>query len=230
MIDAQALAATVAFHGHLCPQLALGVRAAEVARRWLGPSGPDGDVVAIVEADSCALDAIQFLTGVTLGSGNLVHLDHGKFAFTFLRRSQGRAVRASLWPGAWAPAGAEWEALAAKIRLGTADGPERRRLGALQADRAQRVLSRPLEQLYDVAEVTVEVPERPRRHDAAVADCESCGEPTDERRLHRLRTRRLCSPCLDAALAAASPSGPIHALGPGAGGRPGPRRRGPAGA
>ncbi len=41
----------VAFHGHLCPGLTMGVRAAEVALREIGPHSADEEVVAIVETD-----------------------------------------------------------------------------------------------------------------------------------------------------------------------------------
>lgn len=52
--------------------------------------------MAIVETDMCGVDTIQFMTGCTFGKGNLVHRDHGKNAYTFVRRSDGRAVRVSI--------------------------------------------------------------------------------------------------------------------------------------
>ncbi len=63
--------------------------------------------MAVVETDMCGVDAIQFLTGCTFGKGNLIHRDWGKNAFSFFRRSDGRAVRISLRPGAW-EAVAKW--------------------------------------------------------------------------------------------------------------------------
>lgn len=39
------------FHGHLCPGLTVGLRAAEVALREIGPHSADEEVVAIVETD-----------------------------------------------------------------------------------------------------------------------------------------------------------------------------------
>jgi len=38
-----------AFHGHMCPGLAIGVRAAEVALSEIGPHSADEEVVAVVE-------------------------------------------------------------------------------------------------------------------------------------------------------------------------------------
>lgn len=39
------------FHGHLCPGLTIGVRAAQVALREIGPHSDDEQVVAVVETD-----------------------------------------------------------------------------------------------------------------------------------------------------------------------------------
>lgn len=67
--------------------------------------------MAIVETNMCAVDAIQYLTGCTFGKGNLVHLDHGKNAYTFIRRSDGRAIRVATRPEAmsWTrSAGSSW--------------------------------------------------------------------------------------------------------------------------
>lgn len=39
------------FHGHMCPGLAIGIRAAEAALDQIGPHAEDEEVVAIVETD-----------------------------------------------------------------------------------------------------------------------------------------------------------------------------------
>ena len=39
------------FHGHWCPGLAIGIRAAQVALREIGPHSAASEVVAIVESD-----------------------------------------------------------------------------------------------------------------------------------------------------------------------------------
>ena len=128
-VDAETLERVVEFHGHMCPGLALGVRAAEVALAEIGPHSQDEEVVAIVETDMCGVDAVQFLTGCTFGKGNLVHRDHGKNAYTFVRRSDGRAVRVSGRPDAFGFRDPEWEGLFAKVRSGRATSEERRASG-----------------------------------------------------------------------------------------------------
>ena len=50
---------TIAFHGHSCPGLTIGIRAAELAHRRLG-AADKSDPLAVVETDMCGVDAIQF--------------------------------------------------------------------------------------------------------------------------------------------------------------------------
>jgi len=87
---------TIQFHGHLCPGLALGYRVAKAALRELKADRPrDEELVAIVENDSCSVDAIQFVTGCTFGKGNLIFRDYGKHVYTFFNRRSGQGVRIS---------------------------------------------------------------------------------------------------------------------------------------
>lgn len=58
----------------------------------------DEEVVAVVETDMCAVDAIQFLTGCTFDKSNLIFRDYGKNAFTFVRRSDNKAIRVMTKP------------------------------------------------------------------------------------------------------------------------------------
>ena len=86
----------VQFHGHLCPGLALGYRVAKAALRELKADRPrDEELVAVVENDSCAVDAVQFVTGCTFGKGNLIFRDYGKHVYTFFNRRSGKGVRIS---------------------------------------------------------------------------------------------------------------------------------------
>lgn len=198
MIDDTTLDATVRFHGHLCPGLAMGVRAAEVALEQIGPHSQDEEVVAIVETDMCGVDAIQFLTGCTFGKGNLIHRDFGKNAYTFIRRSDGKAIRVSTRPKGFGPQDPEWEQLFARVRAGTATDEERERFNERHQQRAHSLLEAPIEQLYILHEVDAPMPHRARIHTSV--QCESCGEPTMETRVRRLRGRELCQPCFEAAL------------------------------
>ena len=54
------------FHGHFCPGLMIGYRAAQIALRELHVErAEDEELVAICENDACGVDAVQVLTGCT---------------------------------------------------------------------------------------------------------------------------------------------------------------------
>lgn len=178
----------------------MGIRAAEVALREIGPHSSDEELVALVETDMCAVDAIQYLTGCTFGKGNLIHLDHGKNAYTFIRRSDGKAIRVAARPDAlsWDP---ERRELFAKVQAKTADDAELARFEELRRSGSQAVLEAPEEQLHTVEEVEVpDIPPKAHIHPSVI--CTGCGEATMEPRIHRLEGRDLCPACWEAARAA----------------------------
>lgn len=80
------------FHGHFCPGLAIGVRAAWEARKTLAPEG-DEDLQCLAEAPACWLDGIQFALGATVGNGRLKVDDRGKAAFNFYSPQAGESLR-----------------------------------------------------------------------------------------------------------------------------------------
>ena len=85
------------FHGHVCPGTAIGYRAGEIAINRIGTSrATDEEFLAIVENDSCSVDAIQVVTGCTMGKGNLIFKDFGKHVYTFVNRDSGEVLRLSL--------------------------------------------------------------------------------------------------------------------------------------
>ncbi len=184
---------TVAFHGHMCPGLAIGIRAAEVTLRDLGPHAQDEEVVAVVETDMCGVDAIQFLTGCTFGKGNLIHLDYGKNAFTFYRRSDGKGIRLVSKPEAFGEPDPEWEAL--RERLGEEDLSleERKRFWQLHAARSRQILDLPLDELFERKQPQGEIPRHARVMDSVA--CESCSEQVMETRTRRFKGKTLCIPC-----------------------------------
>lgn len=190
----------VAFHGHMCPGLALGIQAARVAVREIGAHAQDEEVVATVETDMCAVDGIQFLTGCTFGKGNLVHRDYGKNAYTFWRRSDGKAIRISGRPGVRRRE-PEHQELFEKANAGEATPAERERLQQLHHERSAVILATPPEELFTVLPVDDPPPRRSRVH--VSVNCDSCGEETMETRIRLLRNRRLCPECFDWELGAA---------------------------
>lgn len=186
---------TVDFHGHMCPGLAIGIRAAEVALRDIGPHAQDEEVVAVVETDMCGVDAIQFLTGCTFGKGNLIHLDYGKNAFTFYRRSDGKGIRLVTRPEALDAPDPEWEALRSRLGDENLTQEERDRFWELHEARSRQILDIPLEDLFEVKKPQGKIPSQARIMDSVA--CESCSERVMETRTRRFAGKILCIPCFE---------------------------------
>jgi formylmethanofuran dehydrogenase subunit E len=86
----------VEFHGHSCPGLALGYRVSLRALREFAKRSEDEELVAIVENNSCAVDAVQVMTGCTFGKGNLIFRDYGKQVYAFISRPSGKSLRIAI--------------------------------------------------------------------------------------------------------------------------------------
>ena len=149
------IARAVDFHGHKCPGLALGLRAAGWVLENPG-SALDEEIVCVTETDMCAVDAIQALVGCTFGKGNLIYRDYGKVAFTFWRRCDGRAVRlVNVSRLMTRSESEESRALKALAFSGAPMTPEQKaRHEALRAEMIERILNAPFEEVYRVEEVS----------------------------------------------------------------------------
>jgi formylmethanofuran dehydrogenase subunit E len=86
------------FHGHVCPGIVLGTRLTIAGLRELGmnPHEPILNLIVYMEIDRCGTDAVQAITGCSLGHRSLKHKDFGKFAATFVDTTTGKAVRVSI--------------------------------------------------------------------------------------------------------------------------------------
>lgn len=184
--------ACVRFHGHLCPGLALGYAAAKAGAGQLGVgASEDEEVVAIVENDSCAVDAVQLLLGCTFGKGNLIFRDWGKQVYTFIDRRTGRAVRVS-FRGPM-PGHEERRALKSKLDSGQATNADRETWEVLRNQTALDLVSADPESLFDVKEVEMEMP--PVARVVSTQACERCGEVTVIERLVEREGQLLCRGC-----------------------------------
>jgi formylmethanofuran dehydrogenase subunit E len=86
------------FHGHACPGIVLGTRLAMAGMRELGmdPHKNHHNLIVYMEIDRCGADAVQAITGCSLGHRSLKHMDYGKFAATFVDMGTGKAVRVAV--------------------------------------------------------------------------------------------------------------------------------------
>jgi formylmethanofuran dehydrogenase subunit E len=184
----------VAFHGHLCPGLLIGYRASKIAlARLRAGRSQDEELVAIVENDSCSVDAVQFMTGATFGKGNFMFRDYGKQVFTFIRRSDGKALRVSLRSDGRDPDNLTPEEKKILEDYRAAEEPSEELRRAARRLSARALLENPDEKLFDIEWVEVPMPEKARIHKSV--KCESCGERTMETRIVECGGRRNCIPC-----------------------------------
>lgn len=79
------LLCVVNFHGHLCPELAIGYRAAKLALSRLKFDRVQASRQKVVVHNAgAAVDAIQYLTGCTVGKRNLIIHDEERHQYEFI--------------------------------------------------------------------------------------------------------------------------------------------------
>ncbi|GBC62575.1 formylmethanofuran dehydrogenase [Desulfonema ishimotonii] len=183
------------FHGHICPGLSTGFRAASAGMAWLKANrSEDEEIVAIVETDACSADAVQVLTGCTFGKGNFIYKDYGKMALTLMSRKSGRGVRVIVRNGAFQP-DEEHMALIQKMIREELTDEERNRFETLHFRRSCQILEMPEDQLFDIRAVDMELP-RKAEIKPSVA-CDRCGESTMSSKLVEKDGQKVCRGCLE---------------------------------
>jgi formylmethanofuran dehydrogenase subunit E len=182
------------FHGHLCPGLSIGYRAAKAGLDWLAENrAADEELVAIVENDACGCDAVQVLTGCTFGKGNFLFKDHGKQVFTFFARQSGKAVRIALKSGVLAPDEGQAE-LIRRAQGKEATAQDQEAFSRLRDQRSYEILENAAEELFKIEPVRAELPPQAQIHDSK--PCDRCGEMTMSTRLEQVGGRQVCRECL----------------------------------
>lgn len=159
----------VAFHGHECGGLTIGYKASLYAIQLLELAfSADEQVVCIAENDACGIDAIQVMLGCSIGKGNLLFHMRGKSAYSFYNRKTGKSVRLVLKPK---PEGMTKEASFAYYQG-----------------------CRP-EEMFQVEEATIPLPEKARLFDSYICDC--CGESTGANWIRLSQGKKLCLDCYE---------------------------------
>ena len=189
------LETAIRFHGHQCPGLAMGLRVSLVALRELGKPAKDEELVAIVENNSCGVDAIQVLTGCTFGKGNLIFKDFGKYVYTFMNRENQRALRISIKKEAVVPDKYHLDLLA-KVKERTATLAEMDEFKRLHIEKSNALLDLPEDELLTIEEIAPEP--LPMAHIHESICCDRCGEPVMETRIRLLGGVPHCIPCFEA--------------------------------
>lgn len=181
---------TIQFHGHLCPGLALGFRVAKAALRELTADRPnDEELVAVVENDSCAVDAIQFIAGCTFGKGNLIFLDHGKHVYTFFNRGTGKGIRIAEDFRVFD----EDERYLVLKKKQDAGEEESREMDAYKMAKVAAILDAEEKDFLQITPVTTLPPQEARIRTSV--RCSVCNEKFMESRGRSIRGGRVCIPC-----------------------------------
>jgi formylmethanofuran dehydrogenase subunit E len=168
-------------HGHHCAGQVLGVRMAMVGCREVDIDEPKGckKLVVYVEMDRCATDAVQAVTGCSLGKRTLKFLDYGKMAATFVNLETRKAIRILARDDA--------RSLAPLYAQDVANprGAQKKAYAVM-----------PENSLFSIQAVTVNISEEnlPGFRSARVY-CEKCGEGINLRREVKLAGRTVCIPC-----------------------------------
>ncbi|PLX50201.1 MAG: formylmethanofuran dehydrogenase [Desulfobulbaceae bacterium] len=170
-------------HGHICAGQVIGVRMSMIGLREIGITDPKGSerkkLYVLVEIDRCATDAIQSVTGCTLGKRSLKWLDYGIMAATFVNLETGKAVRIT--------AREESRDLAKKY-MPEVEGKYKQQL------EAYRIM--PEEELFKIEKVQVTIPpeDMPGRPVQRV-QCRQCGDWVQDCRQVERDGRNLCKSC-----------------------------------
>ncbi|MCX7792849.1 MAG: FmdE family protein [Thermodesulfovibrionales bacterium] len=184
----------VKFHGHSCPGLALGYRVGLRALKELGleQGSSDEEIVAIVENDSCAVDAIQVITGCTFGKGNLIFNDYGKQVYTIVKRPSGEGVRISI---DYIPPEESAEEREAWRRYSEGDRSEDvlKIVHSRKAKKLAAILDATDEEIMKLTKVKIELPKEAKIYRSV--RCEVCGEKVAEPKARLKEGRILCIPC-----------------------------------
>lgn len=184
------------FHGHKCVGLVLGTRIAMAGLHAMEiqDSSNARDLIVYVEIDRCLADAIQAVTGCTIGHRRLKHIDYGKFAATFVDVSKKKAVRISVRD--------EARELASAFSQRQVTSDEKRVVGEKEETdlMSEAYSNMPDHELLNIREVRVTVPRldlpgKPHRKET----CSMCGERIFDGREVIAKGNIVCKSCAEGA-------------------------------
>lgn len=188
----------LAFHGHRCPAMPMGLRAGLAAMKALGVErAKDKELVVESEtgeghAAGCFLDGVMVATGATYGKGNIKKLYYNKMAFTLIDVKTGKAVRVSLRP----------EFVEKMLQ---SPFVQKRKEGVLPQDIPSEITDPQVERVLGLTEAEFlnisEIFQKDLKKGATsfeVKRCSRCGEATFVNKLAETPDgRQLCVPCIE---------------------------------
>ena len=170
-------------HGHICAGQVIGVRMSMLGLKRISIDDPKGEdrkkLYVLVEIDRCATDAIQSVTGCSLGKRSMRWMDFGIMAATFVNLETGKAVRITAREESRELSKKYYPALANKYQ---------------QQLEAYKIM--PEEELFSFQDVKADIPEcdmpgRPLRR----VQCEDCADYVQDCREVEQDGKILCRAC-----------------------------------
>lgn len=159
----------IKFHGHICPGLAIGYRAAEIAQEKLAvKSGADEEIVCITENNACGIDAIQAILGCTAGKGNLIFNITGKHVYNIYSRKAAKGLRLYF---------------------------QLPRKEYSKEEYIEHILSDPAEQVFTIGEPHYPLPAKARIF--TTVTCDICGEGAAEPQMRLQNGKKVCLECFN---------------------------------
>ena len=171
------LAKAVEFPGHLCGGIAIGTKLAMYGLELLGMelNQVHKNLIVFLEIDRCMSDAVQSVTGCSMGKRTLKQMYYGKFAATFYNMDTGVA-----------------------LRITDADANKKIKNNETKEEMISRFRRTPPEELFKVTKVKLELgpgdmPGKPY----ITTFCSVCGEKVSDGR-HVLRGGKpMCRSCAE---------------------------------
>lgn len=190
----------VDFHRHLCLDIAMGFRVGKVLVREMGKELRNmKDVFAVVENETCAVDAIQEFTGCTLGKRNLILAGTGKPVYILQNAKSGQAVR--VYCKYWETFDQDGSFGKRRKQASSPEAtPEEQQTFQREMNtKIKEILRAPEDTLFIIQRVTLPAPPKVGKYKAE--PCAQCGEHTNVERLVLVEGRKLCRVCQAVAVA-----------------------------
>ncbi|WP_315709723.1 FmdE family protein [Brenneria uluponensis] len=185
----------LAFHGHKCPAMPLGFRAAKAAMQALGAErAKDKELHVISEtgkghAAGCFLDGVMSATGCTYGKSNIEKRYYNKMAFTLIDVKAGCSVRVRLKDKFFGNMLNSLFVTQRKQGIAPQDIP-----AEVTDPLVDKVLMMPEEMFLEIGpKVTCEFPRGKGCFDTDL--CAQCGERVFVDKLIDAESGRICIPC-----------------------------------
>ena len=184
----------VDFHGHLCPDLAIGVRVCELIKELTPLKSIEPTSISIIaENSTSAIDAIQILLGTTLGNQRLYIVDLGKHNYTVLFPTHKMGIKITLKTLNFKNED-QFSMLEEKLSKNEIVFEEVVMFQRLLDERIKHIFNTPLNELFKVKDIRI------NKHfiefPSLYVKCAKCGEQVLKTHVVTYKQENYCMSCL----------------------------------